>query len=67
MVMAARTAGTDRLKKGGMLPSDLMSEVTKACRSNSRKGGSGHLTVRRGDRKSQLPRHGKRKVGQGLG
>jgi hypothetical protein len=31
MVMAARTAATGRLKKGRMLPSDLMSEVTKAC------------------------------------
>ena len=30
MVMAARTAATGRLKKGRMLPSDLMSDVTKA-------------------------------------
>jgi mRNA interferase HicA len=33
----------------------------------SHKGGSGHLTVRRGDRKSQLPMHGSRKeLGKGL-
>jgi hypothetical protein len=31
------------------------------------KGGSGHLTVRRGDRTSQLPMHGKGKeLGRGL-
>jgi hypothetical protein len=30
MVMAASTAAIGRLKKGRMLPSDLMSEVTKA-------------------------------------
>jgi mRNA interferase HicA len=31
------------------------------------KGGSGHVTVRRGDRKSQLPMHGSRKdLGKGL-
>ena len=31
MVMAASTAATGRLKNGRMLPSDLMSEVTKLC------------------------------------
>ncbi len=31
MVRAARTAATGRLKNGRMLPSDLMSEVTKLC------------------------------------
>src|SRR4029077_1706898 len=31
MVRAARTPPTGRLKNGRMLPSDLMSEVTKAC------------------------------------
>ncbi len=31
------------------------------------RGGSGHLTVRRGDRKSQLPMHGSNKeLGTGL-
>jgi mRNA interferase HicA len=31
------------------------------------KGGSGHVTIRRGDRKSQLPMHGSRKeLGKGL-
>lgn len=31
------------------------------------KGGSGHLTVRRGSRKSQLPMHGaRRELGPGL-
>lgn len=33
----------------------------------SHKGGSGHITVRLGDRKSQLPAHGKGKeLGTGL-
>ena len=34
---------------------------------HTHKGGSGHLTVRRGDRTSQLPMHGGRKeLGRGL-
>ena len=31
------------------------------CTFHSHKGGSGHLTVRRGDRTSQLPMHGSRR------
>jgi mRNA interferase HicA len=39
----------------------------QGCTFESHKGGSGHLTVRRGDRTSQLPRHGSRKdLGTGL-
>ncbi|MDE0459911.1 MAG: type II toxin-antitoxin system HicA family toxin [Chromatiales bacterium] len=34
---------------------------THGCTFHSHKGGSGHLTVRRGDRTSQLPMHGSRK------
>jgi mRNA interferase HicA len=37
------------------------------CTFQSHKGGSGHLTVRRGKRISQLPIHGGRKeLGTGL-
>jgi mRNA interferase HicA len=37
------------------------------CTFESHKGGSGHLTVRRGNRTSQLPVHGSRKeLGTGL-
>ena len=37
------------------------------CTFETHKGGSGHLTVRRGDRTSQLPMHGGRKeLGTGL-
>jgi mRNA interferase HicA len=37
------------------------------CTFEGHKGGSGHLTVRRGQRKSQLPMHGGRKeLGKGL-
>jgi mRNA interferase HicA len=35
--------------------------AAKGCTFETHKGGSGHLTVRRGDRKSQLPMHGSRK------
>ena len=39
----------------------------KGCRFETHRGGSGHLTVRRGDRTSQLPMHGGRKeLGTGL-
>ena len=31
------------------------------CTFHTHKGGSGHVTVRRGDRTSQLPMHGARK------
>jgi mRNA interferase HicA len=41
--------------------------ASKGCTFETHKGGSGHLTVRRGDRKSQLPMHGSRKeLGEGL-
>ena len=41
--------------------------VAKGCTFETHKGGSGHLTVRRGSRTSQLPMHGSRKeLGKGL-
>ena len=41
--------------------------AAQGCKFESHKGGSGHLIVRRGDRKSQLPMHGSRKqLGTGL-
>ena len=36
----------------------------RGCSFETHKGGSGHLTVGRGDQTSQLPMHGK---GKGLG
>lgn len=37
------------------------------CTFEAHRGGSGHMTVRRGDRKSQLPMHGGGKqLGTGL-
>ena len=39
----------------------------QGCTLYPHKGGSGHLTVRRGDRVSQLPMHGGNKeLGRGL-
>lgn len=39
----------------------------RGCTFETHKGGSGHLTVRLGDRTSQLPRHGGGKeLGTGL-
>lgn len=39
----------------------------QGCSFETHKGGSGHLTVRRGSRKSQLPMHGGNKeLGTGL-
>ena len=39
----------------------------RGCTFETHKGGSGHLTVRRGDRKSQIPMHGQGKeLGTGL-
>jgi mRNA interferase HicA len=39
----------------------------KGCTFETHKGGSGHLTVRRGTRFSQLPMHGSRKeLGKGM-
>ena len=41
--------------------------AAKGCTFETHRGGSGHLTVRRGDRKSQLPMHGSNKeLGTGL-
>ena len=37
------------------------------CTFETHRGGSGHLTVRRGDRKTQLPMHGgNRELGKKL-
>ena len=39
----------------------------QGCTFDTKKGGSGHVIVRRGDRKSELPMHGGRKeLGTGL-
>jgi mRNA interferase HicA len=39
----------------------------RGCTFENHKGGSGHLTVRRGNRVAQLPMHGSRKeLGAGL-
>jgi len=39
----------------------------QGCSFENHKGGSGHLTVIRGNRRSQLPMHGsKRELGNGL-
>jgi mRNA interferase HicA len=39
----------------------------RGCTFETHRGGSGHLTVRRGDRKTQLPMHGSGKeLGKGL-
>ena len=39
----------------------------RGCTFDNHKGGSGHVTVRRGRRTSQLPMHGARKeLGMGL-
>ena len=39
----------------------------EGCSFETHKGGSGHLTVRNGDRTSQIPMHGKGKdLGTGL-
>ena len=39
----------------------------QGCTFETHKGGGGHLTVRRGNRKTQLPTHGGRKeLGTGL-
>jgi mRNA interferase HicA len=41
--------------------------AAKGCTFETHKGGSGHLTVRRGSHLSQLPMHGSRKeLGKGL-
>jgi len=47
---------------------ELKKMLAKAgCTFEAHKGGSGHLTVRRGNRKAQLPMHGsKKELGTGL-
>lgn len=38
----------------------------RGCTFETHRGGSGHITVRRGRRKTQLPMHGKKELGTGL-
>lgn len=39
----------------------------QGCTLEAHKGGSGHITVKRGNRKTQLPMHGANKeLGKGL-
>ena len=41
--------------------------AAQGCTFETKKSGSGHIIVRRGDRKSELPMHGGRKeLGTGL-
>ena len=41
--------------------------AARGCTFETKVGGSGHLIVRRGDRKSELPMHGaNRELGTGL-
>lgn len=41
--------------------------AARGCSFETHRGGSGHVTVRRGERKSQIPMHGARKeLGKGL-
>jgi mRNA interferase HicA len=41
--------------------------ASKGCKFETHRGGSGHLTVRRGEKKTQLPMHGRGKeLGTGL-
>lgn len=41
--------------------------AAQGCTFETKKGGSGHLVVRRGDRKTELPMHGgRRELGTGL-
>jgi mRNA interferase HicA len=41
--------------------------ASRGCTFETHKGGSGHVTVRLGDRKTQIPMHGSRKeLGKGL-
>lgn len=38
----------------------------RGCAFVNHRGGSGHLTVRRGTKFSQLPMHGRKELGTGL-
>jgi mRNA interferase HicA len=41
--------------------------AAQGCKFENHRSGSGHVTVRRGERKSQLPMHGSHKeLGTGL-
>jgi len=40
--------------------------ASQGCQFETHKGGSGHLTVRLGDKVSQLPMHGRKELGTGL-
>ncbi|MBI1867171.1 MAG: type II toxin-antitoxin system HicA family toxin [Methylocystis sp.] len=41
--------------------------AARGCTFETHRSGSGHVTVRRGERKSQLPMHGsKKELGKGL-
>ena len=41
--------------------------AARGCSFETHRGGSGHMTVQRGERKSQIPMHGARKdLGKGL-
>jgi mRNA interferase HicA len=41
--------------------------ASKGCTFETKKGGSGHLVVKLGDKRSELPMHGSRKeLGTGL-
>jgi mRNA interferase HicA len=40
--------------------------ASKGCTFETHRGSSGHLTVRRGDQKSQLPMHDHKELGRGL-
>jgi mRNA interferase HicA len=41
--------------------------ANQGCSFENKRSGSGHLTIRRGDRKSELPMHGgKKQLGKGL-
>ena len=38
----------------------------QGCTFENHRGGSGHVTVRLGNRKTQLPMHSKKELGTGL-
>ena len=40
--------------------------ASKGCRFETHRGSSGHLTVIRGNRKTQLPMHSHKELGTGL-
>ncbi|MPZ58483.1 MAG: addiction module toxin, HicA family [Rhizobiales bacterium] len=41
--------------------------AAQGCTFENKKGGSGHIVVKHGDRRSELPMHGSRKeLGKGL-